>query len=135
MNIDYGIRFSDEDLEFVKQALVGTKYDQLDLETKIKVNSSDDTNTYHIYLDCINDNKSEYMIYCPDTNFTSDTFEEADYVYLHFEPRDLIKYEDRYEVAINALTDLYELIISHCRKNKHSTRYLYLGWVVMHDSK
>ena len=71
------------------------------------------------------------LIFVDEMTFGGPDVDAAEDGFLALEPAEMEKREKKCEQAVNAVTDLYELIVKDFKSRKLSLKKLYLGWMVV----
>lgn len=127
LNAYFGIHYAHDYIDDVLSVARGNAYyHKLDKDAELKVGK------FHL-LASTNSDKPDTatrgMIFVDEMTISSADMESAEHTFIALEPSIMVAKEAKCRVAVDAITDLYDLIVRNF-KNKKIPLHLHIGWMV-----
>jgi hypothetical protein len=125
VNFYYGIHYPITELEYVREALAGTKFAAIAAdEREVTIGGS-------LFLRNVNSDHDETRgVIFPDDMSVQGEENDSPAAFCKFDPAALTESEETYAKCVEVTTDMYDIIIAHYKKISRSVKSLYLGWYV-----
>ena len=124
--IHYPIEIADDILAI---AAANPKYRGLDSsDSEIEIGNQ------HVFCTTNSDRDvgaSHGCIFIDEMTIDGDAEDDSEHTCVNLEPTEMIRSEEQNTIAVNFITDLYEIIIKEMKKKKMSLKELHLGWRVL----